>query len=68
MSSIQSLRVEEDAETHVKETEQEWRAGFEAMGRDPEMDVEYMLHAANEADAAIHGASPRRKPPSEKNG
>ena len=30
-------------------TEQEWRAGFEAMGRDPDTnDVEYMIPAARE--------------------
>jgi len=30
-------------------TEQEWRAGFEAMGRDPDTNsVEYALHAARE--------------------
>ena len=32
-----------------KEKEQEWRAGFEAMGRDPDTnDVEYALPAARE--------------------
>lgn len=30
------------------EKEQEWREGYEAMGRDPDMDVEYMLLAAQE--------------------
>lgn len=30
------------------EKEQEWKSGFEAMGRDPDMDVEYMLPAASE--------------------
>jgi hypothetical protein len=30
------------------EKEQEWREGFEAMGYDPEMEVEYMIHAAHE--------------------
>lgn len=30
------------------EKEQEWREGFEAMGRDPDTDVEYMLPAARE--------------------
>ena len=35
--------------TKIKlEKEQEWREGFEAMGRDPDMDVEYMLPAAME--------------------
>lgn len=32
----------------AQEKEQEWREGFEAMGRDPDMDVEYMLPAARE--------------------
>ena len=30
-----------------REKEQEWREGFEAMGRDPDMDVEYMVPAAH---------------------
>lgn len=30
------------------EKEQEWREGFEAMGRDPDMDVEHLLPAARE--------------------
>jgi len=38
------LRSEEE-----KEKEREWRAGFEAMGRDPDTNnVEYMLPAARE--------------------
>jgi len=38
------LRSEEE-----KEKEQEWRAGFEAMGRDPDTNnVEYALPAARE--------------------
>lgn len=30
------------------EKEREWREGFEAMGRDPDTDVEYMIPAARE--------------------
>ena len=30
------------------EKEQEWKEGFEAMGRDPDMDVEYLLPAGRE--------------------
>ena len=36
------------AEPVPQEKEQEWREGFEAMGRDPDMDVEYLLPAARE--------------------
>ncbi len=32
----------------AKEKEQEWKLGFEAMSRDPDMDVEYMLSAGHE--------------------
>lgn len=32
----------------TREKEQEWREGFEAMGNDPDMDVEYMIPAAHE--------------------
>lgn len=32
----------------AKEKEREWREGFEAMGRDADVDAEYMLPAARE--------------------
>ena len=37
-----------EPETLAQEKERVWREGFEAMGRDPDMDVEYMLPAARE--------------------
>ena len=39
----------EEQSTEAQEKEEEWRAGFEAMGRDPDTNsVEYALHAARE--------------------
>lgn len=38
----------EEQSTAAQEKEEEWRAGFEAMGRDPDMGVEFMLPAARE--------------------
>lgn len=45
---VQAVRAVLESERE-KEKEKEWRAGFEAMGRDPDTnDVEYALPAARE--------------------
>jgi len=49
-SNVSANRYLVDAikEKVAKEKEQEWKLGFEAMGRDPDMDAEYMLFAGHE--------------------
>lgn len=47
--SITVTQLSAEDEVLRKAKEQEWQAGFEAMGNDPDVnDVEYMLPAARE--------------------
>jgi hypothetical protein len=44
-----ALQLDDENELLEKTKEQEWQAGFEAMGSDPDVNnVEYMLFAAQE--------------------
>lgn len=46
--SANRFLVEAVRDALEKDREREWREGFEAMGRDPDTDAEYLLPAARE--------------------
>ena len=52
---LETARLVTSKEDRSKQKmDQEWRAGFEAMGCDPDTNVEYMIPAANEV---LHGTA-----------